>query len=401
MFRKLTEHSKTILYSHPHVAMFMAGFVFFLYRMFFLPGFNFNARLWDEEIGWEKDFRQRGFFEWLTYRDAPGYFVFLPRLILSACHLVPISMLATTLRAILILINLICVYFAAKVLNSRNSSSGNLFLIFCCFSSIYIADLNFLHNIAYYFFFPILFLMQKISDKKDRSSWLSIAVIVVLIAKPIIAILMIILLGFLLIKDLFPKWALRTLIIYSLFYLASYFFLPNRWQTPSNSDLTTIKPLILNIPWVLGMTFFPIVYFGLNGFLHFLRLELIRNILGFLLYVVPVISAVYLYVITKSKISWKAFTCRVQIGILLLLSSYLLVYLNYDSYWIKAFPLYSLNVPQDLWLRWSSLIPILVLSVLWEFGRMSGTLRFIQIIFCSVFVQEFVFQIAAYSWLKR
>lgn len=91
MFRKLTEHSKTILYSHPHVAMFMAGFVFFLYRMFFLPGFNFNARLWDEEIGWEKDFRQRGFFEWLTYRDAPGYFVFLPRLILSACHLVPIS----------------------------------------------------------------------------------------------------------------------------------------------------------------------------------------------------------------------------------------------------------------------------------------------------------------------
>ena len=53
MFRKLTEHSKTILYSHPHVAMFMAGFVFFLYRMFFLPGFNFNARLWDEEIGWE------------------------------------------------------------------------------------------------------------------------------------------------------------------------------------------------------------------------------------------------------------------------------------------------------------------------------------------------------------
>ena len=304
-------------------------------------------------------------------------------------------------NSILILINLICVYFAAKVLNSRNSSSGNLFLIFCCFSSIYIADLNYLHNIAYYFFFPILFLMQKISEKKDKSSWLSIAVIVVLIAKPIIAILMIILLGFLLIKDLFPKWALRTLIIYSLFYLASYFFLPNRWQTPSNSDLTTIKPLILNIPWVLGMTFFPIVYFGLNGFLHFLRLELIRNILGFLLYVVPVISAVYLYVITKSKISWKAFTCRVQIGILLLLSSYLLVYLNYDSYWIKAFPLYSLNVPQDLWLRWSSLIPILVLSVLWEFGRMSGTLRFIQIIFCSVFVQEFVFQIAAYSWLKR
>ena len=387
--------------SYPRFCVFLAACFFFFYRLFFLPGLEFNTKLWDDEVAWEKDFHQKGFLEWITYRDAPGYFVFLPRLILAACHIAPDFIFASSLRIVLILLNLTCVYFASKLVIGRGKEPTTTLLVFCCFCSIYISDLNYLHNIAYYFFFPVLFLMQKISMGIPKFPLGSLFLIILLIDKPIVAILVMILLTYLLLKNAFPKLPLWFLTTYNAFYLGVYFIFPNRWSTPTNSDLMTLKPLILNIPWVFGMVLLPIIYFGLNGFLHFLRLDLLRTVLGILLYVIPTLSAIFLWTQPKRKISLRGDLRRLHLGTLLLVSSYLLVYINFESYWIKSFPLYSLNVPQDLLMRWSSLIPILELAVLWEVGKLFSMQRFIRIIFWSVILQNFVFQIGAYSWLKR
>ncbi len=375
--------------------------LFFFYRLLYLPGLDFNSKIWDDEIDWEEDFHQRSFFEWITYRDAPGYFVFLPRLVLAVCHAVPEYMFATTLRIVLIVLNLTCIYFASKLIIGRGKESTNFLLVFCCFCSIYIADLNYLHNISYYFIFPILFLMQRISRRVSKYPLGPLTLIVLLIGKPIVAILLMILLTYLLLKSSFPRGPLWFLATYNVFYLGTYFSLPNRWSTPTNTDLTTLKPLILNIPWVLGMVLLPIIYFGLNGFLHFLDLDLLRRILGISLYVIPTVFAAFLWARLKLKIPSKVGLHRLHISALLLVSSYLLVYVNYDSYWIKNFPLYSLNVPMDLWLRWSSLIPIMGLAVLWEIGKLFNIQRLVRVVFWSVMLQEFIFQIVAHSWLLR
>ena len=401
MINKLGSLFRVIVLSYPRVAVLFAATVFFCYRIYFLPGLNFNSKIWDDEVGWEKDFYQRNFFEWITFRDAPGYFVFLPRLILAAFHAFPDFMFEASLRVILIVLNLTCVYFASKLVISLDTKPKDFLLVFCCFCSIYIGDLNYLHNIAYYFFFPILFLMRRISRRVNKYPLGSLSLIVLLIAKPIIAILLMILIFYLFLKNNFPKGPLCFLIIYNAFYLGTYFILPNIWSTPVNTDLSTLKPLILNIPWVFGMVIFPIIYIGLNGFLHFLELDLLRTILGISLYVTPLALLCLLSVHPKKNISSKVSSHRLQISALLLVSSYVLVYLNFDSYWIKNFPLYTLNVPQDLWLRWSSLIPILELAVLWEMGKLFDIQRWIRIVFWSVVIQEFIFQIAAHSWLLR
>ncbi len=401
MINSLGGRFRVLVLSYPRVAIILAATFFFFYRLFFLPGLDFNLRIWDDELDWERDFQQRSFLEWITYRDAPGYFVFFPRFILAACHAVPDYMFAATLRIVLIVLNITCVYLASKLVIGRDKEPTNSLLVFCCFCSIYIADLNYLHNISYYFIFPILLLMQRISRRVTKYPLGSLALIVLLIGKPIVAILAMILVAYLLLRSSFPKGPLWFLTIYIVFYLGTYFFLPNRWSTPINSDLMTLKPLILNIPWVFGMVLLPIIYFGLNGFLHFLGLDLLRTILGILLYVIPSVFVVFLWAHSKRKVFPRVRLHRLHIGALLLVSSYLLVYINLDSYWIKNFPLYSLNVPQDLWLRWSSLIPILGLSVLWEIGRLFSIQRLVRVVFWSVMLQEFIFQIAAYSWLLR
>jgi len=401
MFTRLIIRSKSYFSDYHRVALFSAGSLFFLYRLFYLPGLEFNSKLWDDEVGWEREFQGRGSLEWLVYRDAPGYFVFFPRLVLLLCHWVPDSIFPLFLRMVLILLNLMSVYFAVKLLTGQDWKLSSSLLIFCCFCSIYISDLNYLHNISYYFIFPILFLMQKISQYSGRYTLVSLALIILLIGKPIVSILLIVLLAHLFLTNNFPKRPLWFLVIYNIFYLGSYFFLPNRWSTPTNSDFTTLKQLIVNIPWVFGMVLLPILYIGLNGFLHFLGLDSLRIILGISLYVIPSIAIVALWLNLRRKILPKANLQRLRISFLLLICSYLLVYLNSDSYWIKVFPLYKLNVPQDLWLRWSSLIPIFQLAVIWEVCKLLKRQRFAHLVLWSVMLQEFVFQVVAYSWLKR
>jgi len=388
--------------SYPKFLVFLAACFFFFYRLIFLPGLEFNSQLWDDEVGWDKDYQERNFLQWFTYRDAPGYFVFLPRLLLLGAHLVPDSIFPDTLRISLIVINLICVFFAMKVLVSHSNSWSSAVLVYCCFCSIYIEDLNYLHNISYFFIFPILFLLQRLYQRASKSQFISVALIVLLINKPIISILLVALLMYLSFIPKFPRRALIFLAAYNVFYLGCYVFLPNRWETPTNTDFMTIKPLLLNVPWVLGMVLLPLIYIGLNGFLHLVNLDLLRNFLGVFLYTLPILPIFFLRSrsIRIRRIKARG-SHRLHIGLILLVSSYLMVYINFDSYWIKAFPLYSLNVPQHLWNRWSSLIPILFLAVLWELGKIYGAQKWVRLIFWLVMLQEFAFQISAYPWLRR
>ncbi len=291
MVKKSVLRFKALINAYPKVSILLTATLFFLYRLLFLPGLEFNSKIWDDEVGWEKEFHQKSFLEWITYRDAPGYFVFLPRLILAICHIAPDLIFASSLRIILIILNLVCVYFASKLVIGRDKGPATALLVFGCFSSIYISDLNYLHNIAYYFIFPILFLVQKISKGETKFSLGYLFLMILFINKPIVAILLLILFLYLFLINGFSKKPLWILVFYNIFYLGSYLFLPNRWPTPTNSDLMTLKQVLLNIPWVTGSVLLPAVYFGLNGFLHFLQLDLLRKILGISLYLIPSLLA--------------------------------------------------------------------------------------------------------------
>lgn len=400
-FPRLFRRVKKNIESNPKIALFLTANFFFFYRLFFLPGVEFNSKLWDDEIGWDKEYNQRNPLEWIAYRDAPGYFVFFPRLLFSVIHMVSESIFPTTLRIILILINLMCVYFASLLVLDSTDKPTSRVLVFGAFCSIYIGDLNYLHNIAYYFIFPILYLLRRITESHAKFLPGYFFLIILLINKPIVAILLLLLFAYLVRFKIYPIKPLLFLTLYNIFYLGAYIFLPNRWNTPTNFDLMTLKQLFLNIPWVFGSVLLPIIYFGLNGFLHFLDFEGLRKFLGLLLYVIPVLSITYVGRKVGQKVSIKREFHGLKMSILLLFSSYLLVYINSDSYWIKVFPLYELNVPQDIFLRWSSLIPILELAVFWKISKLLNFQRYGKILFLLVMFQQFIFQIVAYSWLKR
>jgi len=122
---------------------------------------EFNSHLWDDEIIWEEDYKDKSLIDYITYRDAPGYFVILPRLIHAFAHLVPGNNFPLSLRSILIALNIFTIFFAAKLLVDPDKDAPSFLLMFCCFSSIYVEDLNYLHNLGYFFIFPILYIMQK------------------------------------------------------------------------------------------------------------------------------------------------------------------------------------------------------------------------------------------------
>ena len=373
----------------------------FSYRFFFIPGIPFNLRLWDDEFDWVKSLAGRNFLEYVTYRDAPGYFVFLPRTILLIVHLVPWNF-EITLRFMVLLVQMICIWYATNILECREKNFSSWILIFYTFSFLYIEDMNYLHNIAYFFIFPIIYILKKTKESKSNLSFANSFLILILIDKPITAILVISLITLI----YFSKKKLRIfewlLLIYSAIYLYLYLILPNRFITPVNSDISTIIPFVTNFPWVIGLSIFPIFYIGINGFLHYVNLDGIRMIFGYFLYIVPLTALFILSsrFITLRKIR-KVGGGEVVASSLLFLLSYILIYVNHDSYWIKSFPLWTLNVPQHLWNRWSATVPFFLLGTIWLFAKKMGKQKFAFCIFLIVLIQNILLQFIAFPWLRR
>lgn len=273
--------------------------------------------------------------------------------------------------------------------------------MFCCFSSIYVEDLNYLHNLGYFFIFPILYIMQKQKESGTAKSIGLVLLIVLLTDKPINSILVLLISLTLTIQSRLKSCFYSVLALFNIGYLFLYQSLPKRLKIPTSFDLSTMKPLLLNIPWLLGFVLLPIFYVGLMGYLHFLNQDLLRETVGLWLYVLPALSFFFAFpILWKKRYLFKK-SPRILVGAMILSASYILIYFNPDSYWIKSFPLYSMNFPHHLLNRWTSLIPIFLVALLWIFGSVSRSRKLSTILLWLVMSQEFLLQLIAFPWLRR
>jgi hypothetical protein len=370
---------------------------FFAIRLFVLPGLSFNQSVWDDEIGWIKDSNNRSVGEYISYRDAPGYFVFVPRILILLGNLVPSIDSISSLRLIVFAVQILCFASAAAcVVNSR--IGWKLFLlVYMCLLVTYVEDLNYLHNVGYLFIFPIFFLVFRrvLEDKPLRLLHVSAAA--VLISKPFTAVLIILLVVLFVFHRTRHTAKLIFLGFYCLAYLVAYLFLPNRWETPFNVDLFTVIKLIVNLPWVIFSTVFPVVSIGGLGFIQLLSVELLAWILGLTIY--AAIAALLFHFRPLFLERFRTASLLSKSLLVMFLSNYIMVYSASDSYWVKFFPLFLFDAPQFIWTRWSSILPFL--SVLYFAALNSLSLRRRFLIVSGIAIQWLILLFSAYSRLKR
>ena len=126
----------------------------------------------------------------------------------------------------------------------------------------YIEELNYAHNIGYIFIFPIFYLVfTKLIDGEEVPLW-RYGLAALLISKPFTAVIVIGLVAFFVWQRTNQTRKLLLFGSYSLAYLGTYMLLPNRWETPFNSDPITIGKAVVNLPWVIFSTLNPLIAIG-------------------------------------------------------------------------------------------------------------------------------------------
>jgi len=164
---------------------------FFVIRLMILPGVSFNQNVWDDEVDWISDAKNKSLLDYMVYRDAPGYFVFVPRIIIMLGDYIPSIDSISPLRILVFSIHIVC--FASAVACIPNFKSNWKFSVLLYFALLitYIEDLNYVHNVGYIFIFPIFFLVfQKILSGETVPLW-RIALAALLISKPFTAVLIV------------------------------------------------------------------------------------------------------------------------------------------------------------------------------------------------------------------
>jgi hypothetical protein len=365
--------------------------------LFVLPGLSFNQSVWDDEIGWIKDSNNKSIGEYISYRDAPGYFVFVPRILILLGNLVPSLDSISSLRLIVFTVQILC--FAAAAACVASFKRDPKFFIFLYFSLLmtYIEDLNYVHNIGYIFIFPIFYLVfKKIIEGEKVPLW-RYGLAALLISKPFTAVLVIGLVSLFVWQRTSQTRKLLLFGSYGLAYLGTYMLLPNRWETPFNSDPITIVKAVFNLPWVVFSTLNPLIAIGGLGFSRLLGIELFSIIIGSLVYVS---SAIVLFSY-RSEVLFQIqkFTLLTKSLFLVFLINYLLVFSASDSFWVKYFPLFRLDSPQFIWARWSSVIPLSSLLIVASMSFIAPKVRII--IFSYVTIQWVILLTAANPWLRR
>jgi hypothetical protein len=379
------------------VSLLALIFSILVFRLLVLPGLSFNQNIWDDEIGWMEDSNDRSTLDYIVYRDAPGYFVFVPRIIILISKINPTFDSISTLRFLVLVIQILCFSAAvACVVNFR--ANWKFFLL--AYSSLlitYVEDLNYLHNVGYIFVFPILYLVFKpVWEGKPLTFW-RIGLGAILVSKPFTAVLIVVLVFLFMSQKTAHVRKLLLFGCYCLFYLGTYILLPNRWETPFNDEFFTILKLVINLPWILFSTLLPVISIGGLGLLNLLKLDILAWVLGVTVYVFLLIvvfrfrHAFYRY-ITRASLLTKSL-------LIMFISSYLLVYSASDSYWIKFFPLFLFDAPQFIWTRWSSILPFLVIMLIASANSLG--IRFRRYIILGVASQWIILFILAYPRLRR
>lgn len=366
-------------------------------RLFWLPGFEFNSKNWDDEIGWIDDSQSRSAFEFIFYRDAPGYFVFVPRLLILIGEFNPNVLSVSSLRILVLFVQLICISFAVSCVVSWASKWKLWLMLFSTLSLTYVEDLNYIHNVGYLFIFPIYFLIfKRFSDNKFIPFYL-ILIACLLISKPFTAVITLCLVFlFLFVSRSFNK-TLVLLGAYSLFYLLSYLVLPHRWETPFNSDPFTLVKVVVDLPWIVFATLLPSLYIGAMGVIRIVENLELRLLFGLALNLMAVVIAYVLRIdIVKTL---KSMSLNAKGLLLIFVLNYALVFSANDSFWVKHFPLYLMDSPQFLWARWSAILPFTFMLIIGSLHTINDVLK--RNIYLAVSAQWLLLMIAGNSWLRR
>jgi hypothetical protein len=357
-------------------------FSFLVIRLMILPGISFNENVWDDEVGWTQDATSKEFFEYIVYRDAPGYFVFFPRLIILLGDFIPSINSISTLRVLVLATQILCFAAAAACIFDFRTHWKSFLLVYISLLMTYVEDLNYVHNVGYLFIFPIFFLVFKpILEGKRVFVW-RIGLAALLISKPFTAVIVFALVTLFVLHRVDQIRKLILLGSYSLVYLGTYVFLPNRWETPFNSDPTTIIKAVFDLPWVFFASLNPLVAIGGLRFFRFHDLLFLSILLGVLVY-----SSMFLILSLhwrEFRVFFKQFTLLTKSFILVWLVNFCLVFSASDSFWVKYFPLFRLDSPQFLWMRWSAVMPLSFLLIIASINFVAPKIKFYLLSYISI-----------------
>jgi hypothetical protein len=261
----------------------------------------------------------------------------------------------------------------------------------------YIEDLNYVHNVGYIFIFPIIFLVFKRVIQGEEVPLWRIGLAALLISKPFTAVLVVALVALFVWQRTNHARKLLVLGFYSIAYLGTYVFLPNRWETPFNSDPMTIIKALFNLPWVVFASLNPLIAIGGLGFSQLLDIQLLSTVIGALVYVsfIVVLSRYRTELFSRMK----QFSLLTKSLVLVFVLNYVLVFSASDSFWVKYFPLFRLESPQFIWMRWSSVIPLSFLLIIASMNFVAPRVK--MFLFSYVSVQWVILFAAAYPWLRR
>jgi hypothetical protein len=374
-----------------------------------LPGFAFSRKFWDDEVGWHETAMQKQLLSYIFLRDAPGYSIPAPRLVMWLISRIPltIEIQALTLHVFVYTVQAICFFYLLRYLSSLGLGKNirKLLPVFLLFP---IEDLNYLHNVGYLAIFPVLYSFERyLKERKLKYGVCLLIISLIAITKPISAI---IILAYFCVRifqsrnqtDLFlikNVWIISLFCAYILVYLSIYYFLPHSLNIPFNSNPKNIFPLIVNFPYILGASLFPALYIGLVGAIRLLQLHSLEPIVGVLLYILPILGLGAIY--SKLKRLRLKLDLATKNIIFLFILSYILVYSIGNSYWITRFPLWDLEVPQHIFARWSSTLPSLASSIAIVVASKFVSFKTISFLVWFQILQIILLMIFAHPYLIR
>jgi hypothetical protein len=371
---------------------------FFVMRLTLLPGITFSQNVWDDEISWIKDSNGKSVLDFVTYRDAPGYFIFAPRFMILLSTFVPSINSISTLRIIVFAVQVLCCAAAVACIASLTTNWKFSLLLYFSLLMTYIEDLNYAHNVGYIFIFPIFYLVFKPISQGNAIRFWRIGVAALLISKPFTAVIILALVGMFVLDKTKQVRKLILLGTYCLVYLAAYIFLPNRWETPFNSDPVTILKAIFDLPWIVFAALNPLIAIGVRpSFLRLYDLQFLGMLLGVFIYLM---LGLFLIHYRKRIVTYSnQFNILTKSFILIFLLNYFLVFSATDSFWVKFFPLFLLDSPQFLWMRWSAVVPLSFLLIIASMNFITPRVKIYLLSYISV--QWCLLMLVANPWLRR
>jgi hypothetical protein len=128
-----------------------------------------------------------------------------------------------------------------------------------------------------------------------------------------------------------------------------------------------------------------------------LDIQLLSTVIGALVYVsfIVVLSRYRTELFSRMK----QFSLLTKSLVLVFVLNYVLVFSASDSFWVKYFPLFRLESPQFIWMRWSSVIPLSFLLIIASMNFVAPRVK--MFLFSYVSVQWVILFAAAYPWLRR